>query len=179
MNCKYTEAVRNSIITVDYGKNKLYWSEDKISAARHCIERFKNSQGIRLLEHNEDELFNFINSGIVGGISYSLNHYQKKTDEINIRGYDCSSMYSRCLCEWLPFDLRFTKKFESDSSSIASARSAFDKVNKHLDECNEYDYLQYLFEVDIHIPEGLHEKFKQMPPIPNKEITLSGVQKLI
>ena len=167
MNTKYTEAVRNSIISVDFGSNKLCWGENKISAAKHCIERFKHSQGIRLLEHNEDELYHFINSAIVGGISYSLNHYAKKSDEVNIRGYDCSSMYSRCLCEWLPFDLRFTKKFDT-----------VDKVNKHLDECNEYDYLQYMFEVDVHIPEELYDKFKQMPPIPNKEITLSGVQKL-
>ena len=166
MSTKYTEAVRTGIINCNFKENTFDWSDEKIKAAYECINRYKHSNGIRLLNHGEDELYKFINDSIVGGISYSLNKYCKKTDEISIIGYDCSSMYSRCLCEWLPFDLRFTDKFKS-----------IDQVTQHILQSNDYDYLQYLFEVDLSLKD-CYDNCQQMPPVPNKEQTLTGNIKL-
>ena len=163
MSLKYAEAVRTGLISQEFFTNKLDWDNKKIKAAKECIKRFKKSNGIRLLNNGEDDLYNFINNSIQGGISYSLNKYANTQDNVHIEGYDCSSMYSRCLCEFLPFDLRWTNKFTS-----------VEQVNEHLDTCNDYDYLQYMFEVDIEP----NKKHNQMPCIPNKEETLSGDIKL-
>ena len=163
MALKYTEAVRSGLLTPQFALNKLDWDNKKIKAARESIHRFKKSNGVRLLNNGEEELYNFINNSIQGGISYSLNKYANVKDGVQIEGYDCSSMYSRCLCEWLPFDLRWTKKF-----------TTVEEVNNHLETCNDYDYLQYMFEVDI----SPNKEHNQMPCIPNKEETLSGDIKL-
>ncbi len=163
MSLKYAEAIRNDIIKPNFLFNRLNWSDEKIKAADECINRFKHSNGIRLLNNGEEELYNFINNSINGGISYSLNKYANVNDGVHIEGYDCSSMYARCLCEWLPFDIRFTNKF----SSVAL-------VEEHLKKCHDYDYLQYMFEVDIDV----NKKLTQFPCIPNKEPTLSGDVKL-
>ena len=166
MSIKYTEAVRTGIISVDFNNNKLLWDVDKIEAAKYTINRFKNTQGIRLLNHGEDELYEYINKSIVGGISLSMNKYANINTGVHIEGYDCASMYSRCLCEFIPFDLRFTEKFKDVKS-----------VNEHLDNCKEYDYLQYLFEVDVHLDKN-NPLIQQLPPVPNKEETLTGQIKL-
>lgn len=166
MSIKYTEAARNNIIPINFNDNKLLWSKNKIDNAKSCLNRFKHSQGIRLLNYGEDELYDFVNKSIVGGISLSMNKYANIQDGTHIEGYDCSSMYSRCLCEFLPFDLRFTDKFKTPES-----------VTTHLEKCHDYDYLQYMFEVDIDIPKD-NEAIHQFPPVPNKEQTLSGSIKL-
>ena len=89
-------------------------------------------------------MYNFINNSIQGGISYSLNKYANVKDGVQIEGYDCSSMYSRCLCEFIPFDIRFTNKFKN-----------VEQINDHLKNCEDYDYLQYMFEVDIETNKNL------------------------
>lgn len=166
MSTKYAEAARTGIIKVDFDNNKLLWDVKKIEDAKKCLQRFKNSQGIRLLNYGEDELYQFVNDSIVGGISFSLNKYANVNTGVHIEGYDCSSMYSRCLCEFLPFDLRFTDKFKT-----------VEAVNKHLEKCCDSDYIQYMFEVDVDIDKN-NKLIQQFPPIPTKEQTLSGQIKL-
>ena len=128
---------------------------------------------------NDKEIYNFVESGIRGGISqishrYAeannkyLDSYDTSIPESYIMYYDANALYSSAMSEHLPY-----KDFKWNT----------DEWNeKKILELSDIQSTGYLFEVDITLPENLHNHFNQYPLFPenlviNKE-NLNEFQKI-
>lgn len=109
------------------------------------------------------EMFEFVESGIRGGVSQiskrhaiANNKYMKNYDESKEDSYivylDANNLYGYAMCEYLPYkDFKWNSNIWNKENILAID----DKSNKG-----------YLFSVDLHIPETLHDHFNNYVPCP-------------
>ena len=123
------------------------------------------------------EMFEFVESGIRGGIS-QISHrhaiannkymaeYDKTKEDSYIVYLDANNLYGGAMCEFLPYK---NFKWNSDEWNTDKIMSLGDKDEKG-----------YLFSVDLHIPEELHNYMNNYPPCPEnisiKKENLNGWQ---
>jgi hypothetical protein len=109
------------------------------------------------------EMFEFVESGIRGGISQistrhavANNKYMKEYDESKEDSYivylDANNLYGGAMCEYLPYK---DFKWNSDEWDKDKIMSIGDK-----------DEIGYLFSVDLSIDESLHDHMNNYPPCP-------------
>jgi hypothetical protein len=109
------------------------------------------------------EMFEFVEEGIRGGISQistrhakANNKYMKSYDDTKEDSYivylDANNLYGGAMCEYLPYK---DFKWNTDEWNKDKIMSIGDKDNKG-----------FLFSVDLHIPENLHEYMNNYPPCP-------------
>jgi len=109
------------------------------------------------------EMFEFVESGIRGGISQIshrhaiannkyMENYDKSKEDSYIVYLDANNLYGGAMCEYLPY-----KDFQwnTDEWDIDKIMSLGDEDDKG-----------YLFSVDLHIPENLHNYMNNYPPCP-------------
>ena len=108
---------------------------------------------IELLTDNE--MYNFFESGIRGGLTFVNKHYVCASDNTELLYIDVNNLYGWALSQSLPY-----KKFkwiiqESDLQQV-------------LQECQQKENLNaldygYVMEVDMEIPDEIHDKLDQFP----------------
>ena len=109
------------------------------------------------------EIHLFVESGIRGGLSmiptrYSkannkyLDDYDKSKDDVYISYLDANNLYGGAMCNYLPYDGFQWNTEEWTKENIM----ALD------DECD----IGYMFSVDLHIKQELHEYFNGYVPLP-------------
>jgi hypothetical protein len=108
-------------------------------------------------------MYEFVEKGIRGGIS-QISHrhalannkymadYDKSKEDSYIVYLDANALYSGAMCEYLPYkDFKWNHdKWDTDS----------------IVKLGDKDSKGYLFEVDLHIPEKLHNYMNNYPPCP-------------
>jgi hypothetical protein len=121
------------------------------------------------------DMVNFVESGIRGGLSQiskryakANNKYMKEYDESKedsfITYLDANNLYGGAMSEYLPYE-----KFKWNKEKW--------ETNKIL-ELNDKGDKGYLFDVDLHIPEKLHDYFNGYVPLPlNKSVKKNELNK--
>ena len=116
---------------------------------------------------NDKKIYNFIETGIRGGISqisqrYAeannkyLDNYNTNIEDSYIMYYDANALYSSAMCEYLPYkDFKWNKNEWSENKIL---------------ELSDNQSTGYIFEVDITLPENLHNHFNEYPLFPENSI---------
>lgn len=119
--------------------------------------------GVKLELLTSLKMFEFVERGIRGGISQishrhavANNKYMKNYDKTKEDSYitylDANNLYGGAMCEHLPY-----KDFDWNNDEWTTEK---------IMNIGDKDEKGYLFSVDLHIPEELHEHMNNYPPCP-------------
>ena len=115
------------------------------------------SLGSKTLDLLQDStIYEFFEAGIRGGITFVNKHYASNVDG-EILYIDINNLYGYALSQKLP-----CAEFEMITDEVALEHI----INNLPDENAE---IGYYLDVDLHVPEELHNKFAELPPAPIKQ----------
>ena len=114
------------------------------------------SRPLQLLD--DATMYQFFESGIRGGMTFVNKHRVTANDNTNILYIDINNLYGWALSYKLPC---------SEFTWIVDDQVLSNLVHVRLPLMNvETCEVGYIFEVDLHTPEHLHDKLDQLPPAP-------------
>ena len=108
-------------------------------------------------------IFNMIENNMRGGISMVKNRYAKADDKTKIFYIDANNLYGWSMCQYLP--LKNFKLLDKNSEKFKSFN--VDYIINIPDDQTKEEREGYILECDFHIPEELHDYFKEYPPLPH------------
>ena len=133
------------------------------SAPSLAWDSFLKKSEIELELITDYEKYMFIEDGNRGGLSQIstrfskanntyIKNYDKKKDDSYISYFDANNLYGHSMCEYLPY-----ADFEWNTDEW---------TNEKILQLEDKGDTGYLFNVDLHIPEKLHDHFNNYTPLP-------------
>ena len=130
-----------------------------------CLSIPYNEKGYKINFEllTDANIFNMIENNMRGGISMVKNRYAKADDKTKIFYIDANNLYGWSMCQYLP--LKNFKLLDKNSEKFKSFN--VDSIINIADDQSREEREGYIFECDFHIPEELHDYFKEYPPLPH------------
>ena len=161
----FFEKFRSTCLT-SYGLDAAHY----FSAPGMALDCALKISGVTLEQLDNAGMYDFFENGIRGGISQiSLRHavantsaaenYNPNAEHVQLIYIDCNNLYGVAMSQLLPTGgFRWLSQTEIERFDVR--RDAFGKIG-------------YVMEVDLEIPEHLHDKMNDLPPAP-ENITIDS-----
>ena len=105
-------------------------------------------------------MYDFFDAGIRGGMTFVNKHHVKASEDVQIMYIDINNLYGYAMTQYLP---KGDFQWVYDESELAEILSV---LNSNID-ISEWQFGCYV-EVDIDIPETVHDFLNEMPVAPEK-----------
>ena len=105
-------------------------------------------------------MYEFFEAGIRGGMTFVNKHHVKASENVQIMYIDINNLYGHALSQYLPRG-DFKWVYEEDK-----LQKVLDIINSNCD-ISEWNHGYYV-EVDITIPQSVHDKLDELPLAPEK-----------